>query len=219
VFNLDEIGVSEWEDRSEWRVIVPSTMIVQTIYHTVHMNLKHISVMACISAAGEHIMPFFVCSQGNAAVERKLKIKGFRMGVYLILKSRHKLYMNSQRSVEYISTVLLPYIDRLRSNEEFADKEAVLLMDNCPIHIQAEILQTLADHRVKVITFPPHTADVFQCLYLSLFGNFRKKMNYKLPLKSDEHTAGFIKRIFHLMKQTLVEDNVQGAFSILVSNI
>jgi hypothetical protein len=94
-------------------------------------------------------------------VERKLKVEGFRMGVDLILKSRHKLYMNSQRFAEYTSTVLLPSIDGLRSNEEFADKEAGLLMDNCPIHIQAEILQTLADHRVKVITFPPHTTYIF----------------------------------------------------------
>jgi hypothetical protein len=31
---------------------------------------------------------------------------------------------------------------------------------------------------------------------------------YKLPLESDEHAAGFIKRVFHLMKQTLVEDSV-----------
>jgi hypothetical protein len=42
-------------------------------------------------------------------VERKLKIEGFRMGVDLILKSRHKIYMNSQLFAEYISTVLLPY--------------------------------------------------------------------------------------------------------------
>jgi hypothetical protein len=69
----------------------------------------------------------------------------------------------------------LPYIDELRSNEEFADKEAILLMDNCSIHVQAETLQTLADHRVKVITFPPHTTHMFQCLDLSLFGNFKKK--------------------------------------------
>jgi hypothetical protein len=45
-----------------------------------------------------------------------------------------------------------------------------------------------------------------------LFGNFKKKMNYKLPLDSDEHIAGFIKGIFHLMEQTLVEDNVRSAF-------
>jgi hypothetical protein len=71
------------------------------------------------------------------------------MGVDLILKSRHMPYMNSQLFAEYISTVLLPYIDKLRSNEEFADKEAVLLMDNCSIHVEAETLQALADHRGK----------------------------------------------------------------------
>jgi hypothetical protein len=37
-------------------------------------------------------------------------------------------------------------------------------------------------------------------------------MNYQLPLESDEQTAGFIKGIFHLMKQTLVEDSVGIAF-------
>jgi hypothetical protein len=46
----------------------------------------------------------------------------------------------------------------------------------------------------------------------SLFGNFKKTMNYKLPLDSDETTAGFIKRIIHTMKQTLVEDNVRSSF-------
>jgi hypothetical protein len=47
---------------------------------------------------------------------------------------------------------------------------------------------------------------------MSLFGNFKKKMNDKLPLESDETTASFIKHTFHMMKQTLVEDNVRSAF-------
>jgi hypothetical protein len=34
--------------------------------------------------------------------------------------------MSSQRFVEHVSIVLLPDVDTLRSNEEFADKEAVL---------------------------------------------------------------------------------------------
>jgi hypothetical protein len=37
-------------------------------------------------------------------------------------------------------------------------------------------------------------------------------MNYTLPLESEETTAGFIMDIFHMMKQTLVEDNVRHAF-------
>jgi hypothetical protein len=70
----------------------------------------------------------------------------------------------------------------------------------------------LTDHRVKVITFLPHTSHIFQSLDLSLFDNFKKKMNYKLPRDSDETTAEFIKRIFHTIKQTLVDDNVRSSF-------
>lgn len=212
LFNLDEIGISEWEDRVARKVIVPSTMKGQLIFHGIHRNLKHISVVVCISAAGEHMTPFFVCSQLNDAVERRLKTIGFRMGVDFILKHRSKPYMNAELFHEYISTVLLPYILELRSNQEFAHKGAVLLMDNCSIHVKVAILQKLADHDVKVITFPPHTSHIFQSLDLSLFGNFKKKMNYTLPMETDEKAAEFIQRIFHLMKQTLVEDNVRSAF-------
>jgi hypothetical protein len=73
-------------------------------------------------------------------------------------------------------------------------------------------LQMIADHQVQVVTFPPHTTPIFQSLDLSPFGNIKKKMNYTLPLESDETTAGSIMRIIHTMKQALVEDNVRHAF-------
>jgi hypothetical protein len=53
----------------------------QTIYHDIHGNLKHILVVTCISTAGEYMLPFFVCSQVDDHVERRLKIARFRMGV------------------------------------------------------------------------------------------------------------------------------------------
>jgi hypothetical protein len=62
VFNLDEVGMSEWEERHQRKVIVPSAMRGQTIFHGIHRQLKHMSVVACISAPGEHMAPFFVCS-------------------------------------------------------------------------------------------------------------------------------------------------------------
>jgi hypothetical protein len=76
MFNLDEIGISEWEDCCTRRVIVPSAMKGQTIFHGIHRNLKHIPAVACISAAGEHMTPFFVSSQVNLTVERRLKLEG-----------------------------------------------------------------------------------------------------------------------------------------------
>jgi hypothetical protein len=35
VFNLDEVGISEWEDRKDRNAIVPKTMDEQTIHHRV----------------------------------------------------------------------------------------------------------------------------------------------------------------------------------------
>jgi AraC-like DNA-binding protein len=52
VFNLEEIGPSEWEDRKDKKVIVSITMEGQTIHHRASRNVKHISIITCISAGG-----------------------------------------------------------------------------------------------------------------------------------------------------------------------
>jgi hypothetical protein len=78
--------------------------------------------------------------------------------------------------------------------------------------VLGDTLEMLADHRVKAPTFPPHIAHIFQSLDLNLIGNFKKRMNDRLPLETKKTTAGFIKQIFHMMKQTLVEDNVRSSF-------
>jgi hypothetical protein len=72
------------------------------------------------------MIPFLVSSQGTDAVVRKLKTEGFRIGIDMILKKRDKSYMNAVLFHEYISTVLLPYIARVRSNPRFEHEPAVL---------------------------------------------------------------------------------------------
>jgi hypothetical protein len=83
--------------------------------------------------------------------------------------------MSSQLFAEYISTVLLPYFDELRSNEECSDKEAVLPIDNCSVHVQGDTSQMLAGHRVKVPMFPPRAIHIFQSLDLSLLETSRRE--------------------------------------------
>jgi hypothetical protein len=62
VFNLDEVGLSEWEDRKDKRVIVPMKMDSQTIHHRASRNVKHISIITCITAGGESLTPYIVAS-------------------------------------------------------------------------------------------------------------------------------------------------------------
>jgi hypothetical protein len=93
-FKLDEVGMSEWEDRVERKVIVPSSMRGQTIFHSLHRGLKHISVVVCISAGGDRMTPFVTSSQVNDHVIRTLKSEGFGIGSDMILRKRDKPYMN-----------------------------------------------------------------------------------------------------------------------------
>jgi hypothetical protein len=116
---------------------------------------------------------------------------------------------------QYVATVLISFIDRVRTNDQLAGKPAILLMDNCSIHMRPEILKMLREHDVKVITFPLHTTQVFQTFDLSLFGVLKRKLQYKLPLANDDRFVEFIQKSFHSLKQTFVPDNVRNAFKTL----
>jgi hypothetical protein len=215
VFNIDEIGISEWEDRDLRKVIVPVSMTNQTIYHGVHRNIKHISVICCALTAGKSLTPCVVSSRVNDKVIETLKIEGFRMGVDMVLKHKQKAYVTATLFQQYGTSVLIPFIDRLRTNPEFTGKSVILLMDNCFIHTRTEVLVTLRDQNVKRITFPPHTTRIFQTLDLCPFGVFKRKMQYKLPFANDNLTVNFIRNAFHALKQTFVPDNVRSVFNLL----
>jgi hypothetical protein len=67
------------------------------------------------------------------------------------------------------------------------DSPAVLLCDNCAAHIDDEIKALLAQNNVRLITFPPHTSNLFQPLDLVTFGVFKREhreVRVKLPKSS-----------------------------------
>jgi hypothetical protein len=50
---------------------------------------------------------------------------------------------------------------------------------------------------------------------LSLFGVLKKKLHSQLPLGNDDQFVAFIQKVFHLLKQAFVSDNVRNAFNML----
>jgi hypothetical protein len=87
-------------------------------------------------------------------------------------------------------------------------------MDNCFIHTKSEVLAALRDDNVKMITFPPHTTQIFQTFDLCLFGVFKKKMQSKLPFANDSLTMNFVRNAFHVLKQIFVPDHVRSVFKL-----
>jgi hypothetical protein len=78
VFNLDEVGISDWEDRKTKKVIPLAAMLGQTIHHGVSRNVKHISLICCMSAAAESLLHYMVTSQNSSIVQEHLKKQGVR---------------------------------------------------------------------------------------------------------------------------------------------
>jgi hypothetical protein len=54
-------------------LIRPKLMSVQKIHHEINRNLKHVLVIACISAAGESLTPYIGTSQYSLPIREKLK--------------------------------------------------------------------------------------------------------------------------------------------------
>jgi hypothetical protein len=73
VFNLDEIGISDWEHGKTKKVIALPAMCGQTIHHGVSRNEKDISVIACLSAARESLPHDIVTSHNSPTVQEHLK--------------------------------------------------------------------------------------------------------------------------------------------------
>jgi hypothetical protein len=42
VFNLDEVSISEWEDRKTKTAVITKSMSEQTIHHKINRNVKHV---------------------------------------------------------------------------------------------------------------------------------------------------------------------------------
>jgi hypothetical protein len=215
VFNLDEVGVSEWEDRKEMKVVVPITLSGQTIHHRASRQVKHMSVIACISAAGESLTPYIVTSQDSESLRTKLMRRGVRLGVDFVLKKRSKPYVNRTLFLDYINSVFIPYVNELRESEELYDCEAVLLMDNCSPHMADEVITALTNARVRIITFAPHTTHVFQVLDLVLFGALKKHATALQLFDEESDTVAFILKLYHDFKQTMVEVNIWSAFEAI----
>jgi hypothetical protein len=78
IFNLDGVGISDFEANKTKEVIIPAATLGPTIHHEVPRNVKHISVITCLLAAGELLLLHIVELQNFPVVQEHLKKQGVR---------------------------------------------------------------------------------------------------------------------------------------------
>jgi hypothetical protein len=131
---------------------VPAAMLGQMIHHGVSRNVRHISVIVCVSAVGEALIPYLITSQNSSTVQEHFQKQGVRFDRDFTLKINSKPYLNTGIFLDYIRTVFLPYIDTLHGLAVFAREDSILLMDNCSAYVSDDAIRILTEAMVHGIT-------------------------------------------------------------------
>jgi hypothetical protein len=71
-----------------------------------------------------------------------------------------------------------------------------------------DIIALLTSLRVRIITFTPHTTNIFQVLDVVLFGAMKKHDTGLKDLDETLPAAAFLLRVYHDFKQTVIEVNI-----------
>jgi hypothetical protein len=172
VYNLDEVGRGEWGDATTKKVIVPISRKNQILHHKIQRNMKHLSILTCVSPTGSYCPPYIVTAQ---PIPPAVLQSGLRNGTDVVFHQNRKPYIDKESCLDFLNSVFIPTLKETRLKNNLQNSDAVLLMDNCTAHTFSTAINLLTEHRVKIITFAPHTTNVFQMLDFSFFGVLKKR--------------------------------------------
>jgi hypothetical protein len=63
IFNIDECGFSDWEERRPKPVLIPAEFERSVLHYYVNCVIRHQSLICCITAAGDAYLPLLVSTE------------------------------------------------------------------------------------------------------------------------------------------------------------
>jgi hypothetical protein len=112
VSHLDEVGISNWEDRKPKRIVLPITVSAQGSQHSPsNISERETHVDRDVDhRRWRRLTPSLITFQDSAALHPALEATGVQTGKHLILKHRAKPDVNADLFENDIRTVFLPHL-------------------------------------------------------------------------------------------------------------
>jgi transposase len=210
LFNLDEIGLSDWEERGSVQVVVPVAYAQMPLSYPVSRSVKHQSLLCLVNAAGDAYCPLLiVSSQRGLNVFEKLPI---RQNVDISVMTRDPAYMGHGIFEQYIRERFFPILDAERHGQDPSDSAAVIFCDNCRCHMDANLLRLLAEHWVLVVTYPPHSSGIFQVLDRLVFSVLKRRKKQVTKETGLDATIDHIRRVLVAYESSTPSETVRAAW-------
>jgi hypothetical protein len=104
-------------------------------------------------------MSYIFTSQDCESLHHCLKKRSVHLHVDLILKLKWKSDINPEIFNDYITRIFIFYLNKLWSNQEFADQTPILVINNYLNYIIEEIVDfpSQTHEQVFIISFVSHT--------------------------------------------------------------
>jgi hypothetical protein len=209
VFNLDELGSADWEDRTIRKVIAAVSVAKKDVFHPVSRRQCHMTILVCVSAAGDALTPLLITA---TQIKPSLWSRGFAQDEDAIIRYRVPAYVDEELFYTYICNVIVPYVVSIRTGSELEHETAVILMDSALPHVSERVLRTLGENNILVLTFPAHTKNVFQSLDLVFFGALKKLKATAIAELDDKSANEQITKLLQAYEQTATSATIRGSF-------
>jgi hypothetical protein len=95
-----------------------------------------------------------------------------------MMEIREPAYATAEIFRRYIEAVFFPAVAANRKLRGRRNKPATLFCDNCAYHCSEDTLIEFARHGVLVLSYPPHTSNLFQVFDLPMFGRLKSPKKY-----------------------------------------
>jgi hypothetical protein len=144
---------------------------------------KPIPCIAIFSAARDALIPALVIHRET--IDDAVSEEAWRYGQNFMIRSNNTCTSDFTGDIlkEYPTRVFQSDVHCARRGLKLWNFQAVLTFDNCFWHTDDDMLRLIASYNVKLETFLPHAANLFQTLDLVTLGVFkREKRDAKVKL-------------------------------------
>jgi len=140
---------------------------------------SHLSLFLIVSAAGEVMKPYVLLHGGpRNYVDTK--------GKPIICFQTKKGYMEKEVFFEIMQKVFIPYVEKIRKENNLVGRRAVLVLDGHPSRYSEKTAELLKAANIILLILPSHSSHVTQPLDLGLNhfikNNFRRNLMYVVPI-------------------------------------
>ena len=169
VFNIDEMGYSEYYDSRKKKCVVPNNYIGNSIQFAVNRNTSHSTLLGGITAAGDVLRPLIIGERET--IEMELLNLGYTPKKLMLAKTKSG-YINQETFQQWIKNYFFSDVKEMRNKENYSET-AILILDNLNCHVSDNFRELCEIENIAVKPIPPHSSDQLQPLDIGIFANLK----------------------------------------------